>query len=153
DSNAGVVVEIGGYGYDGFAQGDHVLNDVENLNGSHFDDSLYGNDGANVLDGGLGTDVLSGSGGDDVLIGGGAGDYLYGGAGNDKVSYAESLAGVAVYLSGGHASGGLAEGDWLANDIENFDGSKFRDVVIGSSVANKIAAGDGDDSVYADRGD
>jgi Ca2+-binding RTX toxin-like protein len=58
-----------------------------------------------------------------------------------------------VDLRGGSATGGDAQGDWLAKDIENFSGSAHRDVVIGSSVANDIATHDGIDSIYADRGD
>ncbi len=49
-----------------------VLNGIEGIIGTAFDDRLTGDDGGNTLSGGAGgRDVLIGGGGDDVLIGGG----------------------------------------------------------------------------------
>lgn len=74
---------------------------IENINGSVFSDSLFGNEGTNVLrgaggndrligdlgndtlDGGSGRDTLDGDSGNDLLDGGTEGDMLRGGAGND----------------------------------------------------------------------
>jgi Ca2+-binding RTX toxin-like protein len=66
---------------------DTLLN-IENLNGSSFDDSLTGSAGHNVLDGGAGKDTLKGGLGDDTLRGGGGNDrfVFHHGDGNDTIS-------------------------------------------------------------------
>ena len=90
----------------GTATGDQ-LNDIENIFGSIFGDTLTGNssanelngnDGDDVINGGGGADVLSGGNGTDTLTGGTAADQLYGGAGNDTIfsgSGADSMFGDA----------------------------------------------------------
>lgn len=79
---------------------DTIVN-VENARGADKDDSIRGNDGANILYGIMGNDLLDGRGGDDwlvgdfvgdisgfadTLIGGDGGDWLQGGAGNDRLA-------------------------------------------------------------------
>src|SRR5262245_18778367 len=102
DGYTGVSVDLQhNNGYYGEAAGD-LFNSIENVTGSAYADSLYGDEGANVLrgmggidwlsgrggndrlEGGDGMyDVLSGGDGDDTLDGGIGADYLDGGAGND----------------------------------------------------------------------
>ncbi len=62
---------------------DTILN-VENINGTKFNDNLIGNDVANSLLGGAGVNNISGMGGDDFMetLGGGT---LDGGAGDDQM--------------------------------------------------------------------
>jgi serralysin len=50
---------------------------IENLTGSAFDDRLYGNEVANLIEGGSGNDLLEGWAGNDTL---------FGGAGNDSIT-------------------------------------------------------------------
>lgn len=57
----------------GHADGDE-LDNIENLIGSAFDDTLTGDAGANVIDGGDGADSITGGDGADTLIGGDGGD-------------------------------------------------------------------------------
>lgn len=57
--------------------------DIENVDGSAFDDSMIGSEAANVLRGGGGNDQLLGEVGNDTLEGGTGRDQLYGGDGND----------------------------------------------------------------------
>lgn len=65
----GVTVDLSlGKGYGADAEGDTLI-DVENVQGSAFDDILSGNAGDNVLEGGEGNDTLSGGGGYDALRG------------------------------------------------------------------------------------
>jgi Ca2+-binding RTX toxin-like protein len=67
----------------GDAQGDQ-LDGIENVLGSFFDDTLWGDDGANQLAGGSGgNDTLKGFGGADVLVGMDGDDGLYGMDGDD----------------------------------------------------------------------
>jgi Ca2+-binding RTX toxin-like protein len=69
----------------GDAAGDE-LNNVENLTGSNYDDTLAGDDGVNVLQGLNGHDSLWGYGGADTLLGGVGDDTLRGGAGADTLT-------------------------------------------------------------------
>ncbi|MGB8313698.1 MAG: CAP domain-containing protein, partial [Aestuariivirga sp.] len=67
-SAAGVVVNfVSGVALGGDAAGD-IFVDIENIQGSNFNDTLTGNSGANRLDGGLGADTLTGGLGDDTYV-------------------------------------------------------------------------------------
>jgi Ca2+-binding RTX toxin-like protein len=70
-------------------EGTDTISQFENLTGSSFNDTLTGNDGANLIDGDVGNDVISagdgadtvfGGSGSDTISGGGGADLLYGGA-------------------------------------------------------------------------
>jgi len=95
-SDAGLLVQLdstrGGFlqrlladGIGGYATGDKLRN-IENVTGSAHDDSLYGNELANVLSGLGGEDRLHGNKGNDRLFGGGGDDWLSGDHGNDVVN-------------------------------------------------------------------
>jgi Ca2+-binding RTX toxin-like protein len=91
--------------------GDDLLDSIENLIGSNYNDKLIGNSEDNELSGGLGADklyggdgndllsggdnndFLAGNNGDDTLVGGDGSDTLKGGAGND-IFLLDSLDGV-----------------------------------------------------------
>ncbi|MBX7496453.1 hypothetical protein K3172_11365 [Qipengyuania sp. 6B39] len=61
-------------------------NDVANvLVGRNVDDTLYAGSGADQVYGGRGTDVLYGDGGADFIVGGKDDDIIYGGGGLDKL--------------------------------------------------------------------
>lgn len=60
------------------------LIDIENLEGTLFDDSLHGDSGANDLWGGAGDDTLKGRDGNDRLSGGPGEDTADGGGGTDR---------------------------------------------------------------------
>ena len=134
-SASAVTVNLAGFiGTEGDADGD-ILFDIENVDGSAFNDVLTGDGGANRLDGGDGDDRLAGLGGADQLIGG---------AGADTADYTASGTGVNVDLTTGTGTGGDAEGDTLSQ-IENIDGSAFGDVLTGDGGANRLDGGDGND--------
>jgi Ca2+-binding RTX toxin-like protein len=126
-SGAGVTIDLAaGTGLGGDAQGD-VLNGVDGIYGSAFDDVLLGYDGqgttpgdlyTNIFYGGAGNDVLDGRGGDDVLYGGADNDTINGGAGNDTL-----------------------------------DGGAGDDVLDGGAGADLIYGGNGNDTVRGDIGD
>ena len=132
-----------GMGAGGSAEGD-VLNSIENLIGSLFDDTLTGDEGVNRLDGDAGDDVLNGEGGNDVILGGAGADTLNGGNGQDLVSYFGSDAAVTVNLAEGTAVGGEAEGDTLTG-IEDLLGSVYDDMLTGDAGDNVISGANGDD--------
>jgi Ca2+-binding RTX toxin-like protein len=90
--------------------------DVENANGTSFDDYIYGNDRNNVLRGGAGYDYVEGAGGNDTIYGGDHSDTLAGGLGNDRI-YGEG--GNDRLLSGGGIDllyGGSGEDRFFAKD-------------------------------------
>ena len=90
--------------------------------------------------------MLGGSGND--RLGGGFGaDTLDGGAGTDVANYTKSNAGVEVNLATGLGYGGHAALDHLIS-IESVIGGNFNDILIGSSSANRIFGGLGDDKLY-----
>ena len=83
DSSAAVRVNLNANrGRGGEAQGDRLY-DIENLIGSDYDDTLFGDAISNILEGGDGADTLNGEGGNDFLFGGNGDDTLIGGDGDD----------------------------------------------------------------------
>ena len=142
-SDEGVTVRLNsGYANHGHAVGDVII-DIENVNGSDYNDVLEGDGAANQLAGGKG---------DDTLIGNGGADRLDGGHGNDEIDYTASGAGVRVDLEQGAGSGGYAEGDIIIN-VENVTGSGHSDVLTGDGGANHLFGWTGDDEIYGGPGD
>lgn len=87
--------------------GSDTLTNMENLEGSNYNDTLTGNTAANVLQGGLGNDTLNGAAGNDTLNGGAGTDTLVGGTGND------------TYLLGrGYGSDSITENDATAGNVD-----------------------------------
>ena len=135
DSGSAVTVNlISGLGFGGTAEGD-TLDDIENVTGSIYADTLTGDANANRL---------FGSNGDDTLKGGGGADTLEGGSGIDTVQYSDSASGVTVSLLVGSGSGGTAEDDTFSS-IENVLGSIFDDHLSGDAEDNSLSGGSGDD--------
>lgn len=73
---------------------------IENATGGSGNDSIYGNDAANILRGGAGNDSLYGGAGDDILIGGAGNDFLDGGAGTDTAEFSGTLDSYTGVVSG-----------------------------------------------------
>ncbi len=87
DSASAVSVDLRGgetnaVGQGGDAQGDTFAN-IQDFQGSAFNDSFIAGTAPVTLDGGVGNDTLAGGDGGDVLIGGGGTDVLTGGRGSD----------------------------------------------------------------------
>jgi Ca2+-binding RTX toxin-like protein len=154
--------------------------DVENLTGSPFGGTLFGNDGANVLRGLDGNDGLFGFAGNDTLIGGsgidgldgGVGaDTMRGGAGNDNYtvdnvgdvvieSAGEGIDGVATTIS--YTLGPNVENlflfptfpggiDGTGNELDNFISGNARDNVIdGGGGADRMLGDAGNDTFFVD---
>jgi Ca2+-binding RTX toxin-like protein len=166
DSGTGVTVDLRpgddgwGHGWYGTANGDRLFS-IENVNGSGYDDTLIGNEGANVLIGfdgadalygGYGSDTLYGGSGDDYLAGGMGGDILDGGIGIDTVGYADALYGVWVDLATGNGYVASDAGDLLYG-IENAAGSNFDDTLNGDANANVLNGLAGNDALIGREGD
>jgi len=132
-------------GLGGDAEGD-ILDTIENLSGSAFDDTLIGNDGNNRLTGMSGVDKIYGMGGNDYIATGGGYDYVDGGDGIDTVTYEDSWDRVVVNLTTGKNQYGEASRDVLVN-VENIVGSVFNDTITGDAGANRLTGGAGDDTL------
>jgi Ca2+-binding RTX toxin-like protein len=132
-------------GTQGDAIGDVFIN-IEQIEGTNFNDTIGGNDQNNVFDGADGDDLLLGGNGDDLLIGGKGKDTLDGGIGSDWASYVYSSVAVNVNLTTGMNLAGDAEGDVLIS-IENLHGSTKNDTLTGNDVDNRIDGADGDDQI------
>ena len=83
DSTVGVTVNLDtGVNTGGTAQGD-ILNNIEAVTGSNFDDILIGSTGNDIFTASGGNDIIIGGDGSDDFSGGGGMDTLTGGAGAD----------------------------------------------------------------------
>ncbi|MDQ6433935.1 calcium-binding protein [Mesorhizobium sp. LHD-90] len=126
----------------GDAAGDTYIN-IQELEGSNFDDVLHGNSRDNGLFGGNG---------DDILDGGGSGDRLFGGTGIDSASYMFALTGIVASLANPSENTGEANDD-IYDSIENLLGSTFNDRLFGNGVDNFLAGNGGDDIIDGGAGD
>lgn len=135
-SDAAIRVSLaGGAGIGGFAEGD-ILQSIEALIGSDFNDILFGNDGDNLLRGGDGDDHIYGLPGDDIIHGGSGNDYLTGGLGDDVI-----YGGPGDDHLIGHAG----------DDI--LYGGEGDDILSGGLGNDRVYGGPGDDKLYGHDGD
>lgn len=128
--------------------------DIENLIGSPFADVLSGDAGPNLvrggsgadrLDGQGGNDIVRGEGGDDTVVPGAGDDVLDGGPGSDLVSFAALDRPVQVSLGTRLRQALGAGGADVLLDFERAVGTRFGDVLTGSSKADVLRGGGGAD--------
>jgi Ca2+-binding RTX toxin-like protein len=124
---------------------DTVAN-IENVDGTSFDDTITGNDAANKLYGGIsGINTLVGEAGDDVLIDGFGADTMIGGDGTDTVDYHSAPRGLSIDLRSGSAR---HDGGDHVDSVENIIGSSFDDRLYGDDGVNVVLGGPGNDTIY-----
>lgn len=142
-STAGVVIALAAY--------TGAPPDVENaiggsgpdtITGNVLNNSLWGNDGADVITAGAGNDFVEGGLGNDTLTDGG---------GADRLSYRNAPAGVDVDVVNGFAEGGDGS-DTLAGGWEIVLGSNFNDTITGGQssvdVPNRLKGFGGSDQLF-----
>ena len=151
-TSMGVTVNLSQSEQDTQRAGIDTLTDVENIEGSDFNDTLIGDENDNLLRGGAGNDVLYGGEGADILAGGLGDDYLEGGAGSDTAAYDDiendTQTGVDVDLGSilfFQDTGGAGTDSF--GSIENLVGSQYDDTLAGDSSDNVIIGGGGDDTI------
>jgi len=123
--------------------GNDTLVGIEVVEGSAFNDTLIGDDGA---------DTLRGAGGNDVLEGGLGNDALDGGLGLDTASYATATSAVAVSLAVLGNQNTRGAGIDALSGIEVLLGSAFNDTLNGDDGSNTLTGGSGDDVLDGDVG-
>jgi len=157
--------------------GQDKYENIEDVDGSDYNDNIYGNDEKNIISGLGGSDILDGRGGGDELYGGAGSDTLYSGAGDDIINGGDDtdavnyqnlksdleygttggVEGVSVRLD--KPSGDAQEDDFSTGygndtliDIEDVVGSKYDDIIYGSNGTNYIQGMGGDDKIIGGRG-
>lgn len=144
-ASAGLQVTLRSNGLDGravhgnYAETD-VLRGIENVTGSAFNDSFYGNDLANTFDGGAGTgaDYFFESRGDDRYLGG---------DGLDALDMSGDAVGAVVNLSTGTLTRATSAERDIVSSIERVVGTSGDDSILGRSVAETLIGGAGDDTI------
>ena len=126
---------------------------IEDAVGGSGSDEIIGNQTRNFLQGLSGNDTLIGEGdadrlsggnGNDLLNGGTGADQLDGGAGIDTATYNFAGTGVTASLYAGQGTVGEAAGDTYVG-IENLQGSRYADLLVGDFNANTLWGGLGND--------
>ncbi|MDD1138381.1 calcium-binding protein [Pseudomonas sp. TNT2022 ID233] len=136
----------------GDAQDDQLTN-IEGVMGSHFNDTLIGNEVDNYLEGGRGSDLINGGDGNDTLYGGlvsdigpfslegvaddAQADQLYGGFGDDVIVSAENDLGTQAF--------GEAGNDTLTVVNGVAHGGAGDDVLTGKGGTYSLFGGEGED--------
>jgi serralysin len=159
-------------GHGGYAEGD-VIFAVENLIGSKFGDMLTGDSNANTIDGGDGNDIIHGGGGLDILKGGDGNDTLYsdnslasffGGGDTDTADFSgrtmpEDRYGYPHHAGGVYVNlvlhvvdyGGPFPHEWdpqgTISGVENVNGTKYADTIIGDHANNVLNGNGGNDTL------
>jgi Ca2+-binding RTX toxin-like protein len=116
-----------------------VFRNIQNIEGSKFNDFLYGDANDNSIDGRGGS------------------DFIDGGEGSDTIEFNQAAAGISVDLSrnlvlddgqgiGSAAANAAVEQDTLAS-IENVDGGGFDDLIVGDGVGNLLNGQGGNDTL------
>lgn len=135
-ATTGVTVNLdAGRGRGNIASGDTLVR-IENLQGSHFSDTLIGDARSNRLEGGRGQDTISGGSGQDTILGGRHDDEISGGSGGDLLLGQDG----ADILKGGPGK------DWLS-------GGAGDDTLAGGPDADRLSGGSGNDTYRVGKGD
>jgi len=122
-----------------------LVDSLENIVGSIFDDDITGDGEDNSLLGLAGNDTIDGGPGDDRIEGGPGDDVLDGGDGNDTATHGSSSANITADLYNGTATG---EGTDSLTRFENLTGGSGHDTIIGDEGDNTLLGGGGDDTLY-----
>jgi Ca2+-binding RTX toxin-like protein len=131
-------------------EGTDTLQELENVAGSQFTDTLVGNAEINVFLGGEGNDTMDGGLHSDAFVGGPGNDELIGRLGDgDTAAYPNAPGPVTVNLATGVATG---EGTDRLVQVDDALGSDHNDTLIGDARMNFLIGGRGNDELRAGAG-
>ncbi|MEM9901782.1 MAG: hypothetical protein AAF865_10560 [Pseudomonadota bacterium] len=139
------------------SQGDAVveLKDIENVIGTGFDDTLFGNNEANVIFGGDGDDNIHPFGGTDFVDGGAGTDTLnLSAATGINVDLAAGIAGPNTFVNFENVLGSVNGADVIFGDAggNDLNGRGDDDLLNGRGGSDTLTGGDGADA-FAFSGD
>ncbi len=143
DAAVGVAINLGLTTAQATGQSFDILNGIEALIGSAFDDVLTGNAGNNRIDAGTGNDTVSGGAGDDILIGGDGFDTLF---------YGDITDTLQINLSTGQVNAGSQGGLDQVSGFENVILGSGSDMFIGDAFDNFVQGGGGSDFLFGGEG-
>jgi Ca2+-binding RTX toxin-like protein len=127
DASAGVVVDLAAGSATG-GGGSDVLNDIDSVEATDFNDTLTGSNGDNLIVGGAGDDRIDGAAGVDAAI-------FFG------------TSAVNVDLAAGTATG---QGSDNLSGIENVFGTEVADILHGDASVNLLEGGGGKDQIFGE---
>jgi Ca2+-binding RTX toxin-like protein len=104
---------------------------IENITGGGGNDTISGDDLANILKGGAGNDIITAGDGNDEILGGLGNDRIDGGAGNDIIDAVTSFALVLPVISLGSTIVKPGQGS-----IDIIKGGAGRDIFVLGSASN-----------------
>jgi Ca2+-binding RTX toxin-like protein len=155
DGTSDVFVDLSlqGTQVDTLGGGRDTLTGIENIIGSAFNDTLYGDGGANRIEGGAGNDVINGRGGADTLVGGIGNDtYVVDDAGDNVTELAGE--GVdTVQSSIDYVLTGNVENLELTGSARNGTGNALDNHITGNGENNLLDGGAGADAMAGGLGD
>lgn len=127
---------------------------IENVLAGAGDDTLIGNDVANILNGGAGADLIQGGGGSDTIISGAGANFLRGGLGADQITGGDDFDNVNGNQGDDTVRGG-AGGDWVlgGQDNDQLFGDAGADILNGNLGVDTVQGGSGEDSLRGGQGD
>ncbi len=127
---------------------------ADTLLGSLGDDFVDGGEGDDRLFLGRGNDTAIGGDGDDFITSNDGGDFIDGGAGFDVVSFRNQIDRIVIDLNdtSGASNQGAAAGDQFVN-IEQFEGGRGADLLLGDDNDNVLLGNAGSDTILGFGGD
>ncbi|WP_076342752.1 Calx-beta domain-containing protein [Brachymonas chironomi] len=170
--NAAILITLSSTSYQTIGDYYNTILNIENVYGSQYDDTIFGDDNNNILHGNAGADSLYGDTGDDRLYGGDGNDllfvsagnnHLYGGSGDDYILSAEgndhidggsgidtldfhfASDGVTVNLALTGAQDTRHAGLDTIRHVENIAGTDFDDKLTGNTENNILHGNAGND--------
>ena len=131
-----------------------ALSGADTINGSAFDDVLYGYNGNDRVFGGDGADSLFGGAGNDTLVGGLGNDTIDGSLGTDTADFSAATSSLVLTLNGSTNAlakvGGVIED--IVRGVENVIGGSAADTLTGDGSANRLTGGNGNDQLRGGAG-
>ena len=135
---------LGGSGGPNLAGGDSIF-------GQDGDDILNAGGGADTVSGGTGNDIINGQAGADSLSGGDGNDTIDGGLGNDSITGGAGEDSLFGGVDNDTVLGGDGN-DYIDGGFNNdsVSGGAGNDTVLGGENDDTVDGGDGNDTIYGD---
>ena len=126
---------------------------IENARGGTGDDTLIGNNAANLLVGANGHDFISGGGGHDRMVGGNGADQMFGANGNDDIDGNNGHDRMFGDNGNDTMDGGAGNDRMIGgNGNDRMSGSTGIDSMYGGNANDVMFGGDGNDRMYGNDG-